>query len=116
MRNNDLSYCFNSWQEFTALSPEEELLMKMAKKGTLTEFTLSKIREELRLQKEREQWQNHKNSRAIICFETDQIFSCAEECAKFYDTTLKAVYRALDCTRRGIKYRLKRQFTLSYYT
>lgn len=114
MAHSDLDWCFNSWKEFTSLAPEEEELLRMIKKGTIGKFVLSKIREELEFEKERQKWIDRKNAKTIICFETNQKFSCAEHCAKFYNVNKKAVYRALDCTKKDIAYRLKHKYTLSY--
>jgi Rps23 Pro-64 3,4-dihydroxylase Tpa1-like proline 4-hydroxylase len=79
--------------------------MKMAKLGTLTEFTLSKIREELGIAKEK----NYRiitlprKARRVKVLETGQIFESIKECAQFFGVSNKTVYSAFEkgCKLRG---------------
>jgi hypothetical protein len=104
---SDLNWCFDSWRQFTTLAPEEEMLMKMAKIGTLTEFTLSKIREELNIAKEKgyRLIALPRKARRVRVLETGQIFNSIKECANFFGVSNKTVYSAFEkgCKLRGHK-------------
>lgn len=102
---NDLTWCYDSWRQFTALAPEEQMLIKMARLGTLTEFTLSKIREELNIAKEKgyRLIVLPRKARRVRVKETGQEFNSTKECANFFGISNKTVYSALDkgCKLKG---------------
>ena len=114
MTYHDYNWCRDNWRDFTALTPEEEMLIKMAKNGTLTAFTLRKIKEEFfSVANNIENKQNKtvikrkRKLKPIMVKETGQVFKCVKDIALFFNVSRQNVYTALNLNTR-----LKRKWTL----
>lgn len=114
MAYHDYDWCRENWRDFTALAPEEEMLIKMAKNGTLTAFTLKKIREEFFAIQEKSETKKNKTVikrkrklKPIMVKETGQVFKCVNDIALFFNVSRQNVYTALNLNTR-----LKRKWTL----